>query len=189
VSAALAFRPACTREEREEALAYIESFMRARFGCMPPPTVGLIMTARADGAIVGTMAVAGTAWLVPFPIEHQYEFDPARMPVPFDRSLFVQGSRWTASRPGVSHGVFRAAAFAAREFGKQSMLIEAKPYAVKRFAELGIACEPVPNAQLILEAAERHVGKDGMAFYLEPPTPTLFVLDLLQIIGSKPLPP
>ncbi|MEJ0053943.1 MAG: hypothetical protein WDN10_04455 [bacterium] len=175
---------ALSETERLEAIGYIEPVMRERFKCEPPPTRGLIFIARAKGAIVGSIVLEGMADASPFPIEGRYAFDPKDAPYPFDRPYIVQGTRWIATAPGVSNLLVRTAMRVAYELGKRHMLIEAKPYSVKRLGELGIVCREIGNARLRADEVLAMVGEAGMLYFTEPPVPTLYLMELRQAFGE-----
>ena len=174
---------ASSQEEKTNAIIFIETNMRKSFGCEPPPTTGVIFTARLSGEIVGSIVLQGTEKNVPFPVENYYEFNPPNSTLSFSRARTVQGSRWLAIRPNVSFELLRTSASLACEFGKQSMLIEAKPYSVKRLTELGIHCRKIPNANLQQEKVRIVVGESGMRYFTELPLPTLYVIDLKQVLS------
>lgn len=172
-----------TDDEVREAVEYIEKEMRRRFACEPPPTSGVIFVARLQSAIVGTVVYESTRDDVPFPLEKRYEFSSSRkIPYLSPRGIIVQGSRWIATERDVSHRVARYAASIAYDFGKRRQLIEAKPYTVKRLAELGVPCTQI-SARLSLKKTRAIVGDLGMKYFEEEPSPKLYLLELDHLIA------
>lgn len=179
----LTIRTAIDAREREAGIAYVEAFMRGRFGCEPPPTRGVLVLAYQDEEIVGSLALESVLPDHAFTLESCYAFNPARTPFPFDRALIVQGTRWTATKRGVAYPLFRAGLVLAHGFGKRSLLFEAKPYVFERFDAHGIGWHPVPDARLNHAGVRAHVGEAGMKYYLEPPVPVLGMLALDQFLA------
>jgi hypothetical protein len=173
-----------TREDVEDALLYITNVMRRRFGCEPPPTAGVIFVAKIEREIVGTAVIESTTVDTPFSLESRYDFDRAATPYPFDRSVTVQGSRWIATREDVSHRVFHELASIAYAFGKRYLLVEAKPYSVKRMEEFGITCPAIKRCVLSLEKTRATVGPEGMRYFEDPPSPCLYMMELSHIISA-----
>ncbi|MDB5265226.1 MAG: hypothetical protein JWN64_797 [Parcubacteria group bacterium] len=168
-------------EDRKNTVRFIEEVMRKRFLCEPPPTNGVIVNAKSNGRLVGTMAVESTVEENPFVLELLYGCKPS-----FCRAKTVVGTRWIAIQTGVSHLVFSAAARLARDFGKAHMVIEAKPYAVNRLRSFGIPCNPIEGAELDLEQVRKYVREDGMAYYRTHPSPCLYILSIEEIVQSYP---
>lgn len=167
---------AVAARERAVATAYIERIMRERFGGRAPPTAGVIITALFRGRLVGTIALEGSRNDEPFPIEAHYQFT-ADTPFPCSRAHIMQGSRWVATKAGVSGPLVEAALELGYQLGKCYMLIEAKPYSIARLAELGIPCIPIPGAHLSLEQALSQVGEEGMPYYRTPPLPQPYLIE------------
>jgi hypothetical protein len=175
---------ALTKIEKVEAIAFIERIMRMRFGCDPPPTTGIILVARMEGVIVGSIVLEGIGRDYLFPIEKHYEFDTSTTPFPFNREIIVQGSRWIATKEKVSFVILRASFELAYGLGKRYMLIEAKPYSVKRLIELGVTCKAFEKTALALEKIKNSVGDDGLKYFIEEPFPTLYMIDLEKSLLS-----
>ena len=173
---------ALSAAERAEAVRYIECRMREHFGGDPPPTRGLICVARTNGTIVGTMVLQGSPPGEPFPIEDHYDFDGTH-PFHDGRDSVIEGSRWIASVPGISRALVIATMTLARDLGKRRMLIEAKPYSTKRLAELGFICRPIGGASLSIARVRSIVGDSGMPYYLTPPAPCPYLIDLGDAIA------
>jgi hypothetical protein len=172
---------AFTKNERDEAVEFIEKFMRETFECDPPPTHGIVCVARISGEVVGSIVLAGTEEHQPFPLERQYSFDPKYAPYPFVRHDMVQGSRWTSSRkdlPQVAIDLLRFSFSLAFGLGKRHMLIEAKPYSVKHLEKLGVICFPIEGAVIVVDSIKNIVGEKGMKYFIEPPLPTLYMIDI-----------
>jgi hypothetical protein len=178
----MTFSVALSAHERREAVAYIEAIMRKSFECEPPPTVGLVCVIRLYGEIAGSIVLQDSVDDALFPIERHYEFQTAVMPLTFPRDRIIQGTRWTAAHPGVSLAILRNSFALAYGFGKRYMLIEAKPYSVKRLAELRVTCKEIESIKLIPEKVLREVGSGGMEYYLSHPAPTLCMIELAQLL-------
>jgi len=172
-------------ESRMEALAHIERSMREKFGCEPPPTTGLAFVARAGGRIVGSLVIEGASGNGPLPIETHYAFDEARSPYPYVRHDIVQATRWTASVPEASRLVVLATMRAAFHLGKRLMLIEAKPYAIARLAELGMDFREIEGAEVLLETVRESVGPEGMKYFTDAPAPSLYLCDMGEALRTS----
>ncbi len=169
---------AYTEAERAEVLDFIHHEMRRTFGSEPSVTPGLLIFVRLRKDIVGSIAIQDIEKDEMFPIEKHYVSYDTRISFIFERRHVVQGSRWIATKPGVSSALLRAAFTLACSFGKRGMLIEAKPYSIRRLLELGVFCEKISNVSLLQEKVYEEVGEIGMAYYATPPLPDLFMIDM-----------
>jgi hypothetical protein len=177
------FHVALNDTEKAESLHFIETNMRKSFHCEPPPTKGLTCFVRIDDEIAGTLVLQGSTQDALFPAEEHYSFSTINTPFPFDRTRIVQASRWLAIKKGITYTLVRGAFTLAYELGKQFVLIEAKPYSTKRLAELGIDCIAIPNAALLIDIVRATIGEDGMAYFIEPPQPTLYMISIKQALA------
>jgi len=175
---------ALSRYEQAEALRFIEDEMRQSFGCDPPATTGVFFLARLQGKIVGSIALQGTGKNGKLPIENHYEYKSQDSSPPFDRALTVQASRWIATQGGISLSILRASFDVAYILGKKYVLIEAKPYSTKRLGELGVICKEIKDVTLLPERIRGEVGENGMKYFLEPPLPTLYMIDIQESITA-----
>ena len=172
-----------SRVERAEVLRFIETEMAASFGCAPPPTHGTICVAWAAEMIVGTLASESACDDEMLPLEERYEFNHSSTPFPFVRSQIIVTTRWLAKRKGVSFLVLRETSALALDHGKRFMLIEAKPYAVERLNAIGAVCLPVEGARLLIAKTRAIVGEAAMRYFEQAPSPSLYMMDLTQIVS------
>jgi hypothetical protein len=169
---------AITPKEKTATIEFIETEMRRSFGCNPPPTHGVIWTARTKKNIVGSLVLQGIQENGQLSLENHYEFDELTTPFPFNRDQLVQASRWIATEKGVSLSLLCASFAFAYALGKRYALIEAKPYSVVRLKELGFTCEEISGAKLLHKKIQDLVGEAGMSYFSNPPFPTLYMIDL-----------
>ncbi len=164
--------------EREIAMRYIHEKMRASFGCEPPTTTGVIFVVKEGARIVGSLVLEGSQNDEPFGIESHYDFDPERSPFPYVRDHIIQAVRWTGSRAHASRMVALATMQVSLAMGKRYIMIEAKPYSVKRLHELGMDFREIEGASLRMDHIRSVVGEDGMTYFTEQPAPSLFLMDI-----------
>ncbi len=186
-SGELEFSVALTQYARAIAVTHIESIMRNSFRCEPPATVGLVCTVTQNEKIVGSLVLVDSKDNIRFPVEEHYEFDVGNCPISFNRNEIVQASRWTAQVPDASRLILRNAFKLAYAFGKRWVLIEAKPYSVRRLEELGATCYEIPTTTLLLEKVREAVGENGMSYYCTVPVPTLYLIEIAQYLGHEGL--
>ncbi len=183
----LEFSVALTQYARARAVTHIESVMRSSFQCEPPVTIGLVCTVTQDEKIVGSLVLVDSKDDAIFPVEEHYEFDSDKCPLSFNRDEMVQAGRWTAQVPDASRLILRNAFKLAYAFGKRWVLIEAKPYSVKRLEQLGATCYEIPNTLLLLDKVREAVGDNGMSYYSAFPAPTLYMIEIAQYLKSEGL--
>lgn len=155
--------------------------MRLVFKCEPPPTKGLILAAYQDRNIVGSIVLRNSDSDQNFSLEARYELNDDN-PLAQNRQCTIEGSRWIATVPSVSGLLLKAAAQVSLEFGREYMLIEAKPYSVMRLQELGWNVSKVEGATISLSRTLEMVGAEGMKYFEEPPEPTLYLIHLRSLL-------
>jgi hypothetical protein len=160
----------------------VQRFMREHalriFGCEPPLSTGLLIAAWSEGNVIGSVALDFREKDQPFPLEELYDaraFEEL-FPEGFDRARTVQAGRWFSVHKGsvVSKLLLQSLRQCARSKKRRFAIGEAKPYALKRFAELGFRFDTVdtyhPNMGVVPQAGRRY-------YELNPP-PQLFRLHL-----------
>ena len=171
-------RVAVTEPERFAVQRFMREHALRAFGCEPPLSTGVLLAAWSEGRVGGSLVLDFHEKDKTFPLENLYEPQAFQelFPEGFARRHIVQAGRWFSAHKGsvVSRLLLESMRQHARAKQKRFAIGEAKPYALKRFSELGFRCDTVdkykPDLTRIPQAGRRY-------YELEPP-PRLFRLHL-----------
>jgi hypothetical protein len=168
-------RLAESEDDKSAALSFIEKWFWQHHRWVTPPSVGDILIACDKGDIVGAVNLDFRDAHTPFPLEEIYDSKDIATYFPFfSRSTFVQGGRWSASRPFVSRMLLTAIAIHCTPRGILYMIVEAKHYSVERLEKLGIKFVVLygvfPDFKLLSEHRQK--------YYTDQPSPHLVVIKI-----------
>jgi len=161
--------------DRARALRFIDKRAWEAHQCAARPLDGIVFAARIGTRVVGTLSVDFGSDERPFPLESIHRFDPALMPMPFDRRRIVQGGHWMVRVRGqnVSERLYAAVSEHLALRGIEWFFVEAKPHAYRRLLELRFTVVYIPGTLCLA-----HIPKDGMRYYSEDPKPRLYMVSV-----------
>lgn len=168
-------------------LSFINAWLFKWEKCVPPPTTGDIMVAWRGTEILGTVALDFGDALNPFPIEKVHDFEGIWKFFPgtqraFDRSLFVQTGRWSATERGVSEGIIHAIAEDLYPKGVRYLIFEGKDHAFQALERYGLRFLVLYGLTMRMDG----IPEEGMKYYTTPPRPKIVMVDvknILEVLG------
>ena len=169
-----------TESDYQKALDFINKIAFSHYKCQPPPPPDVLFVAKNGEEIVGTTGLDLGEINKPLPLENIYNFDKAATPWPFQGEKIVQYGRWMVTVPGIADALICSAAQYGLAHGKTHTISEAKDHIKLKLDQLGIDARVIADAKLILE----RISKDGLGYYLDPPPPKLYMMDLSQMVQA-----
>ncbi len=178
VSQQITCRLAVDEQDRARVLSFIREWFWKHHQWVTPPSGGDLLVAYEREEIVGAVNLDFRDSVTPFPLELMYGSEMIRSYFPFfDRERFVQGGRWSATKPNVSRFLLTAIAEHAASRGIEYMLIEAKHYSIERLEQLGIRFIVLYGVR----PKYGHLPIERQKYYADDPPPRLAVIKIEQL--------